>query len=97
MHDMSLGGPVPVGPTPGANHPGQCYDGVYGCHKCHNAANDGEGTICDCEYCGAKDVPTRITMALDEPVMYAMCKKCRFKREKEAQAELEYYRERYDR
>lgn len=42
MHDHSLGGPVALGIYDGPVldrgplHNGTCYDGVYGCDRCHN-------------------------------------------------------------
>lgn len=78
MHDHSLGGMVDVGVNPKANHSGPCNDGVYGCSRCHNAANDGKGTICNCDWCH-KETHTRITRAWDEPVSYALCSDCRRK------------------
>jgi hypothetical protein len=77
-HDLGLGGPYEVERDPEALHSGPCFDGVYGCHRCWDAANDGKGTVADCEgRCGAKNVPTRIIQASDEPVLYAACEACR--------------------
>lgn len=76
MMDLGLGGPVIVERNPNATHPGPCYDGVYGCHKCHNADNNNRGAVDECEYCG-RFTFTKIIKAHDEPVMYAVCKACR--------------------
>lgn len=76
MHDLGLGGPVPVERDPDAKHKGTCFDGVYGCHLCYNAENDGKGTISECDWCHAKDVYTKVTRAWDEPVLYAICEPC---------------------
>lgn len=76
MHDLGLGGPVEVERDTEANHRGPCFDGVYGCHRCWDAENDGKGTVSTCEWCKAKDVHTRVIRAIDEPVMYAVCGKC---------------------
>ncbi len=88
MHDLSLGGPVEVDRDPEAKHGGPCFDGVYGCHRCWNADNDGKGTLHTCEWCKAEDVLTRITKASDEPVMYAVCEACRAKQAEAALQEL---------
>ncbi len=88
-HDLGLGGPCEVEREPEALHPGPCFDGVYGCDRCWNAANNGKGTIWKCEgRCGKEDVPTRIIQALDEPVLYAACEDCRRRRDEAAQQEL---------
>lgn len=79
MHDHSLGGPVNVGRNPDAKHEGNCNDGVYGCSRCWNAANNGKGYVADCDWCKARNVNTRIIKAWDENVSYALCEKCRKK------------------
>lgn len=89
MHDHSLGGPVNVGVDPTAKHSGPCFDGVYGCHRCWDAENDGKGTIFTCDWCHAENVHTRITRASDEPVSYAVCEPCR---ERQRRAILEEMR-----
>ncbi len=76
MHDLSLGPPVEVDRDPNAPHAGPCFDGVYGCHRCWNGANDGKGSVSTCDWCKAPDVYTRITRAWDEPVSYAVCAPC---------------------
>lgn len=83
-HDHSLGGMVDVGINPKANHPGPCNDGVYGCSRCHNNANDCKGTIINCDWC-KKETHTRICPAWDEPVSYALCKDCRQKNQPSAE------------
>ena len=75
MHDLSLGPPVDVGEEPDAKHSGPCYDGVYGCHKCHSAANDGKGSVGNCDSCKRLTF-TQIIKAWDEPVMYEECAAC---------------------
>lgn len=76
MHDLGLGGPVNVGVDPDAKHRGACFDGVYGCHLCWNAENDGKGHISNCDWCKARDVYTRVTQSWDEPALYAICEAC---------------------
>lgn len=76
MHDLCLGGPVVDERRPNATHEGPCFDGVYGCHVCWNHANDGRGTVNECEWCHTNDVHTRIVRAWDEPVLYAICADC---------------------
>lgn len=76
MHDLGLGGPVSVERDPSAKHSGTCYDGVYGCHLCWNADNGGQGTLFECAWCHS-DCLTLVVKAWDEPVMYALCEKCR--------------------
>jgi hypothetical protein len=90
-HDHSLGGPVNVGIQPGANHRGPCNDGVFGCTRCFNGANDGEGTVGKCDWCKKENEFLRITMASDEPVSYAVCKKCRIAQQEALKAELEEF------
>lgn len=90
-HDNSLGGPVDVGVQENANHPGSCNDGVYGCSRCFNGANDGQGTIGECEWCKEKNEYLKITLASDEPVSYAVCKKCRDHQAAALKQELEEY------
>ena len=51
MMDLGLGGPVDVGVQEGANHSGSCNDGVFGCSRCWNNANGGQGTLDKCEWC----------------------------------------------
>lgn len=77
MHDLSLSTPVEVERDPDAKHRGPCFDGVYGCHLCWNAENDGKGTTSTCDRCDARDVFTRVCRASDEPVLYAWCEPCR--------------------
>lgn len=90
-HDLGLGGPYEVERDPEAKHSGPCFDGVYGCHRCWNADNDGKGTIADCEgRCRAKGVLTRIIRASDEPVMYAACEACQ---KRKAEADQQEYNE----
>ena len=96
MHDHSLGEPVDVERYADATHPGPCSDGVYGCSRCWNSANDGKGTIGDCEWCDAKDVPTKVTRASDEPVSYAVCEPCRERQRRALEQELEEYGSPYD-
>jgi transcription elongation factor Elf1 len=88
MHDHSLGGPVSIGTQPGALHPGECFDGVYGCHLCWNAANDGKGTECECDRCG-RETATRVSKAYDENASYAWCEECRAAVRAEAEREQE--------
>ncbi len=79
MHDDSLGPPCDIGVQPDALHRGPCFDGVFGCHLCWNAANDGKGTQDCCDSCG-KDALTRVCRSSDEPgVSYAWCEPCRFR------------------
>lgn len=79
MHDLSLGPPVDTGERrPGATHSGNCSDGVYGCHRCWNTANNGEGTQFACDWCKVTAL-TRVTQAWDERVLYALCGKCQVK------------------
>lgn len=84
MHDLSLGGPVVVGRDPKAKHLGTCFDGVYGCHLCWNAANDGKGEIFTCDWCQKPEVNTLVLRSIDEPVHYAICEDCQAKRQKYA-------------
>jgi hypothetical protein len=88
MHDLGLGGPVEVERDPEAKHGGPCFDGVYGCHRCWDAENDGKGTLHTCEWCKNKDVHTRIVRASDEPVMYALCEPCRKRKADAEEQEL---------
>jgi hypothetical protein len=91
MHDLGLGPPVLDEVRPGAEHKGRCYDGVYGCHICWNGANDGKGTVSECEWCKSKDVHTRIVKAWDEPCLYAICAACeRSQLEELRRIEFEY-------
>lgn len=85
MHDLGLGGPVPVDRDPAAKHAGPCFDGVYGCHRCWNADNDGKGTLSRCDGCRAEQVLTLVVQAVDEPVLYAACEACRRRRVEYAQ------------
>ena len=87
MFDLSLGGPVDTEETSEA-HTGTCTDSPYGCIRCHNGANNGRGTMSTCDCC-KKETFTRITRAIDEPAMYAMCGGCRKKQNDEAERELE--------
>lgn len=87
-HDLGLGGPYEVERDPEALHPGPCFDGVYGCHRCWNAENDGRGTIARCESCRAEEVFTRIRQAIDEPSLYAACETCARDADAAAQQEL---------
>jgi len=90
-HDLGLGGPCEVERDPDALHGGPCFDGVYGCHRCWNAANNGKGTSSTCERCRANDVLTRVVRASDEPVLYAICQACQtLKAESDAQAVADY-------
>lgn len=91
-HDHSLGGPVDVGIQPDANHTGPCNDGVYGCSRCFNLANEGKGTVGDCEWCKKTNEHLKIIMASDEPVSYAVCEGCRKRQAAALQAEDEEYR-----
>jgi transcription elongation factor Elf1 len=84
MHDHSLGGPYGIGKQPGALHAGECFDGVYGCHFCWNAANDGNGTVEACDGCGAETY-TRVTRAWDENASHAWCEECRQRNTAEAE------------
>ena len=68
MHDFSLGPPVETERNPDATHAGPCYDGVYGCHHCWSAENDGKGTISTCDSCKATEVHTRVVCGIDEPL-----------------------------
>lgn len=77
MHDIGLGPPVEVERYPNAKHTGPCFDGVYGCHRCWNAGDDGEGTLFTCDWCKAENVHTIITRSIEEPVLYAVCHPCR--------------------
>jgi hypothetical protein len=91
MHDLGLGPPVEGERLPDATHAGPCFDGVYGCHRCWDDANEGKGTLAICEWCKAENVPTRITRAIDEPVLYALCAPCVAKQNAELRRmELEY-------
>lgn len=94
MHDFSLGPPVNVGKVEGALHEGECFDGVYGCHRCHNAENDGKGHIMPCDWC-RKAAPTRSVRPWDESgqVMYMICRDCRKKYDDDLQREYEYERQ----
>lgn len=85
MHDLSLGGPVDVGRDPEAKHPGACFDGVYGCHLCWNADNEGKGTLARCDGCHAENVLTLVVRATDEPVLYAACEACQRRRASSAE------------
>lgn len=76
MHDLSLGAPVSIGVVKAAKHSGPCYDGVYGCHECHNAANSGRGEVSSCDRCHRKNTFTQIVRAWDEPCLYELCKAC---------------------
>lgn len=95
--DLGLGGHVEVeddGDNPNKKHAGGCNDGVYGCSRCWDAENNGKGTTFTCEWCKAPDVPTLITRASDEPVLYAVCAACRKRqrdRLREEQDELDDY------
>lgn len=73
--DLCLGGEVETGERSDL-HSGSCVDGVYGCSKCHNAANGGKGQIGNCEICDAVGINTLIVKAWDEPVLYEMCHSC---------------------
>lgn len=89
MMDLGLGGPVDVGVQADANHSGPCNDGVYGCSRCYNHANDGKGTVDECEWCRAKNVHCKITRSMEEPCLYAICEKCRAKQQEAIQREYE--------
>lgn len=93
MMDLSLGGPVEdVGDNPDKKHAGGCNDGVYGCSRCYDYGEDGNGTISECEWCKTPNVATKITRASDEPAYYAVCAECRrqqAKRLAEEAAELD--------
>jgi len=101
MHNLRLGPPIEVGEVEGATHGGPCMDGVYGCHRCWNTANDGKGTLTECEsrVCPdkGKELYTRVFTFgyLDgDPTMMAMCTACRTRiqeaEEEELQEELYY-------
>lgn len=96
MHDHSLGGMVDVGVNPDAEHSGPCNDGVYGCSRCWNAANKGEGTISECDWCKKQCCFTRVTKAWDEPVSYALCEGCQVKNQPSPQELDEIYNDPYD-
>lgn len=83
MHDLSLGGPVATDDT-SPLHRGHCFDGVYGCHLCWNADNDGKGTEYTCDWC-QKRAFTKVMRAVDEPVLYALCESCQARRAKAAE------------
>lgn len=88
MHDLGLGPEVDAGErAPDAPHRGNCTDGVYGCSRCWNGANEGRGTIDTCEWCKTKEVHTRIVKAWDEPVLYAICAACEKRQRDELEAE----------
>lgn len=91
MHDHSLGGPVNVGVQEDANHHGPCNDGVYGCTRCFNNDNGGQGTIGECEWCEEADVFLKITMSDDEPVSYAVCAECRQRQLERIEADRAQY------
>ena len=76
-------------------HSGNCVDGVYGCSKCWNDANDGWGTMSECDYCHKRGY-TRVSKALDEPCLYALCPECRAKQALEALVLYEEYHRHYD-
>jgi hypothetical protein len=78
MHDLTLGPPLELDEQSDL-HEGNCYDGVYGCHLCWNAANGHQGTESTCDWCG-KTCFTRVVRSFDEPVLYALCSDCRANR-----------------
>jgi hypothetical protein len=78
MHDLTLGAPVDVGVNPEATHSGSCNDGVFGCSRCWNTANDNLGTIDKCDWC-ERETHTKVSKAWDEPILYALCLACRNK------------------
>lgn len=90
MHDLALGGPYRLDTYEGGLvngkplHSGPCYDGVYGCHLCHNATSgrytdeDGKERFSFCDVCG-EEKPTQVKRSLEENAMYAYCKECRFR------------------
>ena len=96
MHDLGLGPPVVSERLPNATHKGPCFDGVYGCHVCHNHANNGRGTVGECEWCHTKDVHTRIVKAWDEPVLYEICAACEKKQNDELERMNDEYRDDVD-
>lgn len=101
MHDHSLGGPTSNGSYDGPVvdgkplHEGNCSDSTYGCIRCWNASNDGQGEFFTCDWC-KKQANTRITRASDEPVSYALCKECRLKNQRYVEEHDTYYSEQWD-
>ena len=88
MMDLGLGGPVCVGRVEGANHPGNCTDGVYGCHRCYNNANEGKGTFDTCEWC-KKQAHLKLLTDHEEQCIYAVCESCRKKHQERIEREYE--------
>ena len=88
MMDLTLGGEVDTGET-SELHSGTCNDGVFGCSRCWNAANEGQGTEFECDLCRTATY-TRVTLAWDEPVLYAMCADCRIENRDEAEEDEDY-------
>lgn len=83
--DLTLAKPVPTGET-STLHSGSCTDSEFGCIACWNAENNHEGRIFKCDRCKT-ETTTRVTQAYDEPVLYALCEKCRIEQEKAAEEE----------
>ncbi|TAL42862.1 MAG: hypothetical protein EPN91_07485 [Salinibacterium sp.] len=64
-----------VGRDPEARHGGDCYDGVYGCHLCWNAAHHGRGSVSNCDHCHRRTF-THVERDPEEPSLYAVCDLC---------------------
>jgi len=88
MMDHSLGGPVDVGIQEGALHEGNCNDGVFGCSRCWNLANDGQGTLSTCEWC-KRETFTKTLHDPEDHCTYAVCKDCREKYQERVAREYE--------
>lgn len=81
MHDLSLGPPAELKDQRSDLHNGPCFDGVYGCHLCWNAANGGNGTESQCDWCRERRL-TKVVQPANTSVMYALCSDCQVKNEK---------------
>tara|TARA_R110000851_G_scaffold332665_2_gene509438 strand:+ start:242 stop:688 length:447 start_codon:yes stop_codon:yes gene_type:complete len=59
-------------------HKGECIDSQWGCVQCSNAANNGHGSIAECDIC-KKITNVIIRKALDENMVYCYCEDCNLK------------------